>query len=51
MTPIHSHEIIPLTATASRNGRVHVGSDGGYLYCFDALTDDPNGTLVWEYYS
>ena len=31
MTPIHSNEIIPLTATASRNGRVHVGSDGGHV--------------------
>ena len=32
------------------NGTVYVGSETGYLYCFDALTDNLNGELLWQYF-
>jgi len=33
------------------NGKVFVGSETGNIYCLDALTDNPEGRLVWKYYT
>gem|GEM_PF-2082923 len=30
---------------------VFVGSESGYLYCVKAVTSNPNGELVWKYYT
>jgi outer membrane protein assembly factor BamB len=39
------------SSPAVADTKVFVGSEVGYLYCLKAITSNPNGELVWKYFT